>query len=118
HYKAVNDTATILGIITPVLGAVFGVTIGYSAGNSTGQATGANNAKQKIKADLLPKLDVVAQNRARIPGDIHPELDQAIGYIQALWLDFVDYAERHSDRLERTAAAPRFRAAPRTLEET
>jgi uncharacterized membrane protein YkvI len=84
HYKAVNDTATILGILTPVLGAVFGVAIGYSAGNSTGQATGADNAKQKIKADLLPKLDAVAQNRARIPGDIHPELDQAIGYVQAL----------------------------------
>jgi len=37
--------------------------------------------------------------------------------ISELEFDFVDYAERHFDRLGRTAAAPRFRAAPRTLEE-
>ena len=37
--------------------------------------------------------------------------------ISELEFDFVDYAERHFDRLERTAAAPRFRAALRILEE-
>ena len=37
--------------------------------------------------------------------------------ISELDFDFAGYAERHFDRLERTAAAPRFRAALRTLEE-
>ena len=38
--------------------------------------------------------------------------------ISELDFDFAEYAQRHFDRLERTAAAPRFRAALRTLEET
>jgi len=36
--------------------------------------------------------------------------------ISELDFDFVDYAQTHFDRLERTAAAPRFRAALRTLQ--
>jgi thiamine kinase-like enzyme len=36
--------------------------------------------------------------------------------ISELDFDFVDYAQRHLERLERTAAAPRFRAALHTLE--
>jgi len=38
--------------------------------------------------------------------------------ISELEFDFVEYAQRHFDRLARTAAAPRFRAALRTLGET
>jgi thiamine kinase-like enzyme len=37
--------------------------------------------------------------------------------ISELEFDFADYALQHFDRLERTAAAPRFRATLRTLEE-
>ena len=36
--------------------------------------------------------------------------------ISELEFDFAEYAQRHFDRLERTAAAPRFRAALHTLE--
>ena len=36
--------------------------------------------------------------------------------ISKLDFDFVDYAERHFERLQQTAAAPRFRAALHTLE--
>jgi len=36
--------------------------------------------------------------------------------ISELDFDFVEYAERHFERLERTAAAPRFRAALHTIE--
>jgi thiamine kinase-like enzyme len=36
--------------------------------------------------------------------------------ISELDFDFVDYAEKHFDRLQETAAAPRFRAALHTLE--
>jgi thiamine kinase-like enzyme len=36
--------------------------------------------------------------------------------ISELDFDFADYAQRHFERLERTAAAPRFRAALHTLE--
>ena len=36
--------------------------------------------------------------------------------ISELEFDFTDYAQRHFERLERTAAAPRFRAALHTLE--
>jgi thiamine kinase-like enzyme len=38
--------------------------------------------------------------------------------VSELDFDFVDYAQRHFERLERTAAAPRFRAALRTVEHT
>ena len=38
--------------------------------------------------------------------------------ISELEFDFAAYAQQHFDRLERTAAAPRFRAALRTLAET
>jgi len=38
--------------------------------------------------------------------------------ISGLDFDFVGYAQQHFDRLERTAAAPRFRAALHTLEES
>jgi thiamine kinase-like enzyme len=38
--------------------------------------------------------------------------------ISELDFDFVAYAQRHFERLERTAAAPRFRAALHTLEQT
>ena len=38
--------------------------------------------------------------------------------ISELDFDFVDYADRHFERLERTATAPRFRAALHTLEST
>jgi hypothetical protein len=36
--------------------------------------------------------------------------------ISELDFDFVEYARRHFERLDRTAAAPRFRAALHTLE--
>jgi hypothetical protein len=36
--------------------------------------------------------------------------------ISELYFDFADYARHHFERLERTAAAPRFRAALHTLE--
>ena len=58
HYKTVNDTATILGIVVPVFGAALGVTIGYWTGNKTGQDTGENNAKQQVKTTVAPKLDL------------------------------------------------------------
>ena len=38
--------------------------------------------------------------------------------ISELDFDFAEYAQRHFERLERTAAAPRFRAALRTLEQS
>jgi thiamine kinase-like enzyme len=38
--------------------------------------------------------------------------------ISELDFDFADYAQRHFERLARTAAAPRFRAALHTLEQT
>jgi thiamine kinase-like enzyme len=38
--------------------------------------------------------------------------------ISELDFDFAEYAERHFERLERTAAAPRFRAALHTLEQS
>jgi thiamine kinase-like enzyme len=42
-------------------------------------------------------------------------LQQALSELD---FDFADYAQRHFGRLERTAAAPRFRAALHTLEES
>ena len=89
HYSDVNNAATILGILTPVLGAVFGVTIGYSAGNTTGQAQGANDAKAKIKSDLQPTLDNLANTATnQVPEEHHaaitPTIEQARGYLRAL----------------------------------
>ena len=38
--------------------------------------------------------------------------------ISELDFDFAEYAQRHFERLERTAAAPRFRAALHALEQS
>ena len=89
RYTSVNSTATILGIITPVLGAVFGVTIGYTAGNTSGQAQGATAAKAKIKSDLQPTFDQLASSmRERVPVEHHAELSPSVegarAYLKAL----------------------------------
>jgi hypothetical protein len=89
RYTSVNSAATILGIISPVLGAVFGVTIGYSAGNKSGQAQGESAAKTKIKNDLQPTLDELASTmHEQVPVEHHsalsPSVEGARAYLRAL----------------------------------
>lgn len=89
HYKDSKDAASILGIVTPVLGAAFGVVLGYATGNATGQTQGANNTKAKIKRDLGPVLDQVSDTTARSLPDEHqaaitPSLEHVRGYIRGL----------------------------------
>ena len=89
HYSDVKDAASILGIVTPVLGAAFGVVLGYATGNATGQTQGANTTKAKIKRDLAPVLDQASETATReLPSEhqsrIAPPLEHVRGYLNAL----------------------------------
>ncbi len=89
HYSDVKDAASILGIVTPVLGGAFGVVIGYATGNATGQTQGANTTKAKIKRDLAPVLDQASETATRELPDEHqsriaPPLEHVRGYLNAL----------------------------------
>jgi hypothetical protein len=89
HYSGVKDAASILGIVTPVLGGAFGVVLGYATGNATGQTQGANTTKAKIKRDLAPVLDQASETATRELPDEHqsriaPPLEHVRGYLNAL----------------------------------
>ena len=89
HYSDVKDAASILGIVTPVLGGAFGVILGYATGNATGQTQGANTTKAKIKRDLAPVLDQASETATRELPDEHqtriaPPLEHVRGYLNAL----------------------------------
>jgi hypothetical protein len=89
HYSDVKDAASILGIVTPVLGGAFGVVLGYATGNATGQTQGAKTTKAKIKRDLSPVLDQASETATRELPDEHqsriaPPLEHVRGYLNAL----------------------------------
>jgi hypothetical protein len=89
HYSDVKDAASILGIVTPVLGGAFGVVLGYATGSATGRTQGANTTKAKIKRDLAPVLDQASETATRELPDEHqsriaPPLEHLRGYVNAL----------------------------------
>jgi len=83
HYSTANDAATILGILTPVIGAIFGASIGYSAGNAAGKSEGAALARSRIKADLGPDLASMAHETA-LPEKTKVTVAQLNGYLSGL----------------------------------